>query len=228
MKIIKTVLSILAFSFLISCSSGQNFKSVGASQFNDSIADNSVQLIDVRTPSEYANGKIAHAQNIDWNGTSFDSQVAKLDKSKTVYVYCLSGGRSKKAVNRLLELGFNNVIELDGGYLAWEKAFPLTNADWKGMSQEDYHKLLDTNKTVLIDFYAEWCGPCKEMAPYLEKLKHELKDKVVIHRIDVDKNKSLFNLLGFEGLPVVIVFKNGKQTFFKNGFVSEKDLREQL
>jgi thioredoxin-like negative regulator of GroEL len=66
------------------------------------------------------------------------------------------------------------------------------------------------------------------MAPYLEKMNAELTNKVIIHRIDADKNKSLFNALGYEGLPVVLVYKNGKETFKKNEFVSEEELRKEL
>ena len=59
-------------------------------------------------------------------------------------------------------------------------------------------KLDEIPKTgsVVIDFYAEWCGPCKKMGPYLDKISKEMTDKVIIHRIDADKNKSLFNALG--------------------------------
>ena len=229
MKNIKTALAIAIFFLSISCTNSQNYKSINAAEFkNMIIKTQEAQILDVRTPEEYANGKIADAKNVNWNGDNFDAGVTTLDKSKPVFVYCLSGGRSKKAANHLVELGFKNVIELDGGYLAWEKANPKTSAVWTGMTKEAYNKLLVSDKTVVIDFYAEWCGPCKKMAPYLDKLSTEMADKVIIHRIDADKNKSLFNALGFQGLPVVIVIKNGKQTFFKNEFVKEEDLRKEL
>jgi thioredoxin 1 len=229
MKKLKSIIAVAIITLSISCTNSQNFKSVAASEFKaEIIKTNDAQILDVRTPGEYANGKIADAKNVDWNGDFFDTQVANLDKSKPVFVYCLSGGRSKKAANHLVELGFKNIIELDGGYMAWEKANPKTSASWSGMTLEDYNKLMISDKTVLIDFYAEWCGPCKKMSPYLDKISKEMSDKVIVNRIDADKNKSLFNALGYEGLPVIIVVKKGKQSFFKNEFVSEEELRKAL
>lgn len=228
----KTVLkysALILLLFTTSCSKSQNFKSVAVTEFKSALEKNSdAQLIDVRTPGEYAGGYINNAQNIDWNGSDFDTKVAALDKNKPVLVYCLGGGRSKKAAAKLNTMGFKKVIELDGGYLAWSKAHPEANTTWKGMTKEAYAKLLTSDKVVVIDFYAEWCAPCKKMAPYLEKMNTELADKVIIHRIDADKNKSLFNALGYQGLPVVLVYKNGKETFKKSEFVSEEELRKAL
>lgn len=229
MKNLKNIIAIFTILLSISCTNSQSIKSVDATEFKALITKtDDAQILDVRTPEEYANGKIADAKNVDWNGDNFDAEVANLDKSKPVFVYCLSGGRSHKAANHLVELGFTNVIELDGGYLAWEKANPKASAEWKGMTQDEYNKMLVSDKTVVIDFYAQWCGPCKKMAPYLDKMNTEMADKVIVHRIDIEKNKSLFNALGYQGLPVVIVIKNGKQTFFKNEFVSEEQLIKQL
>ena len=185
-------------------------------------------IIDVRTEDEYNGGHIENALNIDWNGNDFDAQLTSLDKTKPLLVYCLSGGRSKKAAAKLNELGFKEVLELDGGYLAWSNAYPQSNAVWSGMTKEEYAKLLTSDKIVVVDFYAKWCAPCKKMAPYLEKMNTELASTVTIHRIDADKNKSLFNALGYQGLPVIFVYKNGKETFRKNEFVSEEELRKAL
>jgi rhodanese-related sulfurtransferase len=78
------------------------------------------QLIDVRTPEEYASGKINDAVNINWNGKDFVAQVDKLDKSQPVFVYCKMGGRSSQAANKLAELGFKEIYNLDGGFEAWK------------------------------------------------------------------------------------------------------------
>jgi thioredoxin len=229
MKNVKSIIATIIIIFSISCSNSQNFKSVDEATFKATLEKtNDVQLIDVRTEDEFNGGHIQKAINIDWNGNDFDAQLTSLDKTKPVLVYCLSGGRSKKAAAKLNELGFKEVLELDGGYLAWSNAYPQSNAVWSGMTKEEYAKLLTSDKIVVVDFYAKWCAPCKKMAPYLEKMNTELASTVTIHRIDADKNKSLFNALGYQGLPVILVYKNGKETFSKNEFVSEEELRKAL
>jgi thioredoxin len=229
MKNVKSIIATIIIIFSISCSNSQNFKSVDVAAFKSTLDKTiNAQLIDVRTEDEFNGGHIKNAKNIDWNGNDFDAQLTSLDKTKPLLVYCLSGGRSKKAAAKLNELGFKEVLELDGGYLAWSKANPQSNAVWTGMTKEEYAKLLTSDKIVVIDFYAKWCAPCKKMAPYLEKMNTELASTVTIHRIDADKNKSLFNALGYQGLPVILVYKNGKETFSKNEFVSEEELRKVL
>lgn len=229
MKNVKSIIATLIIILSISCSNSQNFKSVDVATFKSTLEKtNDVQLIDVRTEDEFNGGHIENAKNIDLNGNDFDAQLTSLDKTKPVLVYCLSGGRSKKAAAKLTELGYKEVIELNGGYLAWSKANPQSNGVWTGMTKEEYTKLLTSDKIVVIDFYAKWCAPCKKMAPYLEKMNTELASTVTIHRIDADKNKSLFNALGYQGLPVILVYKNGKETFSKNEFVSEEELRKAL
>ena len=78
-------------------------------------------LVDVRTPVEFDAGHIDGALNIDWFSEDFNEQVKKLEKNKTIYVYCKKGGRSLKSQARLKELGFLNVVNLDGGFDAYSK-----------------------------------------------------------------------------------------------------------
>lgn len=77
-------------------------------------------ILDVRTPSEFLEGHIKNARNVDWNGTDFDKQIKKLNKKETVFVYCYSGGRSSSAVSHLKSMGFKSIYELDGGISNWE------------------------------------------------------------------------------------------------------------
>ena len=79
-------------------------------------------LLDVRTPEEYNSGAIANAVNIDFYETDFSDKLSKLDKSKTYLVYCRSGKRSNKTANMLIDQGFKNVVDLDGGIIAWQEA----------------------------------------------------------------------------------------------------------
>lgn len=80
-----------------------------------------VILLDVRTSQEFNGGHLDGAVNMDWFSEDFNTQVETLDKQKTIYVYCKAGGRSLKAQERLKQLGFSNVVNLEGGYDAYSK-----------------------------------------------------------------------------------------------------------
>lgn len=80
------------------------------------------QLIDVRTPGEVAAGKLPACTNINYSSDNFKDQLASLDKSKPVFVYCAVGGRSGRAANMLSQMGFSEVYDLDGGIKAWQLA----------------------------------------------------------------------------------------------------------
>ncbi len=77
------------------------------------------QLIDVRTPGEFDEGYIKGAININYQGDSFEEEVAKLDKNKPTFVYCRSGGRSAESCNYMANAGFKELYDLDGGISAW-------------------------------------------------------------------------------------------------------------
>lgn len=127
-------LTALLFCLLgISCSSQQNkessvsrVESLEAEEFRSQLGLAEVQLIDVRTPREFATGYIDGAINIDVTSKDFEQQLATLDKSRTVAVYCASGGRSKRAASRLEAYGFEKILELNTGINGWSQAqFPL-------------------------------------------------------------------------------------------------------
>lgn len=80
------------------------------------------QILDVRTPEEFNAAHLPNAKNVDWLGTQFEAGAKQLDKTKPVFVYCKSGGRSKKACSKLTELGFTTIYEMDGGFLKWSAA----------------------------------------------------------------------------------------------------------
>lgn len=95
-------------------------KRVSASEFKSVMnANPEAQLIDVRTPAEYQGGKIGEAQNIDFLSSDFAARIGELDKSKLTLIYCQSGGRSSKALAQMKSMGFENVLELEGGYGSW-------------------------------------------------------------------------------------------------------------
>lgn len=93
---------------------------VSADEFKKLLTEKPGQLIDVRTPQEFASGSIEGAENIDFYSADFSEQLDKLDKTKPVYVYCKSGGRSGQAKAMLTEKGFTTVYNLIGGYSNWK------------------------------------------------------------------------------------------------------------
>src|SRR5690606_19283867 len=98
----------------------------------------------------------------------------------------------------------------------------------EGLSTADYTKLVNSDKLVLVDFYADWCAPCKKMKPYLEKIAVEMSDKIILVRIDVDENPELCKELSVKSLPVLKLYKAEKIVWEHNGFVDEETVRTQL
>ncbi|MES2518458.1 MAG: thioredoxin domain-containing protein [Bacteroidota bacterium] len=191
------------------------------------------QLVDVRTTGEYGGGHLPKSQNIDYRSADFTQKIQTLDKSKPVFVYCLSGGRSAEAANIMKQNGFKEVYEMGGGYLKWttkmkpvEGIKPMESAN--ALTKEYLDKLLKENKVVMLDFYATWCGPCLKMMPTVDKLKAELGSKVAIEKVDSDVNKALVADFKVDEIPTFLIFKDGKQVMRAVGFQTEKGLREML
>ncbi|MBS1764093.1 MAG: thioredoxin family protein [Bacteroidetes bacterium] len=189
-------------------------------------------IIDVRTPEEFESGHLQNALNIDWNGNNFETEISKLDKSKPVFVYCLSGSRSASAAKMMRSQGFKTVYQMDGGIIKWNGAnLPVTTGSKPqvaGMTVEEFKQLTLSDKMVLIDFYADWCAPCKKMEPFLNEISQEMADKVVLVRINTDKNLELCKELKIDAIPVLQIYKNNALTWSNKGFISKEDLVKQL
>jgi len=236
MRKIIFVFSLVILASLAGCGKNQGTKtSLEAKDFKEKIENTSNAIIlDVRTPEEFAEGHLANAQNIDWNAAESEQTLSSLDPTKAYFVYCLSGGRSASAANYLREKGFKEVYELSGGMMKWRAAsLPEESNSEKmftsdEMSLEQYQTLLKNEKTVIIDIYAEWCAPCKRMAPYLTEMQKSMSDKLKIIRIDADKNPTLCKELKVDALPTIFVYKANAKTFEHIGYLSKEDLMKQL
>ncbi|MFN8309198.1 MAG: thioredoxin domain-containing protein [Chitinophagales bacterium] len=232
MKRFLTTALLLILAACNSLTNGQS-KSLNVNDFQKQLmATPNAQLIDVRTPEEYAERHLENASNINFNADDFIDKIEKLDKSRPVFVYCLSGGRSQKAAALISKKGFHEVYEMNGGILAWSDAKkPLIESNQTkstGLTMDSYLKNVTKDKLVLVDFKAVWCGPCKMLKPIVEKTEKANAAKLELLTIDVDENPELANEMHIRSIPLLILYKQGKEVWRSLGVVDQPTIQEQI
>lgn len=90
--------------------------------------------------------------------------------------------------------------------------------------KSNFKEIINSETPVLVDFFADWCGPCKMLAPILKQVKEELGENVKIVKIDVDKNQPLAAQYQVRGVPTMILFKDGKQLWRQSGVLQKNEI----
>ena len=224
------IFSFLFAFILISCTA-QTQTSLTADEFEKAVNKAPVQILDVRTPGEYASGHIKNTLLANWNDEKeFSRRIAFVDKNKPVYVYCLAGGRSAAAAEKMRAMGFENVYELKGGINAWKAGNKTLEGATvaKQMTIEAFNTAINASKIVLVDFGAVWCPPCKKMEPVLKELQANNPGKFNLVKVDGGNDLDLLKQYSITALPVFIIFKDGKQAWRKDGVATEKEMADAL
>ena len=228
----KNIFLLLCCVSMLACSSqSQTPEQMEAPSFAKSVSQAGAQVLDVRTPSEFNSGHLKNALWADWlNKQQFFERVQYIDRNKPVYVYCLSGGRSRAAANWMRSNGFTNVIELSGGINAWK----FNNLPLEGQSNEpqltvqQYQSSIQPKGLTLVDFGATWCPPCVKMEPVVNSLKDDKSLAFNFIRIDAGVHTDLMRSMQIESIPVFIVYKDGKEIWRKQGVITREELAGKL
>lgn len=91
-----------------------------------------------------------------------------------------------------------------------------------------FKELIQSEKPVLIDFHAEWCQPCKVLGPIVKDVKHRMGDRIKVLKIDVDRNPSLAQSLSIQGVPTLMIYREGEQKWRQSGVLSAEAIIQQL
>ncbi len=225
---LKSVLIVPFLVLIFSCQSQENMSKLKAKDFEKmvSASKETLQLFDVRTIEEYNAGHIKNCILGDINDdAAYEKAISVLDKNKTVYVYCLAGGRSNTAANDLLKRGFKNVIELEGGMNAWRKAnLPEEKSgSTQQLNVQTFESKLVKEGTQLICVQSKYCGPCVKMKPIIATIESENLNLSVL-KVDGGIDQEVMKRLQVNEIPTFIVFKNGKETARIVGLTTKESL----
>ena len=232
----KNFLLLIGCVLLFGCSSNsQSYINLSPIEFQTAIENEGGIILDVRTPQELSSGAIENASTIDFYDQDFERKISKIQKDKTVYVYCKSGGRSSQAAKLLVKSGQAKVVNLNGGIMAWQATqLPLIQTSKKEdksiqeFSISDFDSMLSQNNLVLADFHTLWCMPCRKISPIIDELKEEYLSSAQILRIDIDNSELLAESFEINTVPTLILFKDSKEIWRHTGLISKEELTQLL
>lgn len=227
---------LLLFASILTASCSQNkqeFQNISVTEFKNSNLQNAI-ILDVRTEEETSQGQIEGASSLDYYGSNFENSLSLIQKDKQVFVYCLSGGRSKKAAKKLAEMGQFKVYNIEGGVRAWiEKGYKLTSSTKEKTNAnleiklDSLNNIITQNQVAFISFQTKWCAPCRKMDPVLEELK-EKNPKVAFLKVDMDINSALAKKFKVKSIPTFFIYKNQEEVWSATGIQKIESLQQLL
>ena len=233
----KTLDIIFLFLLLTSCFNAEEknekliFTNVDANDFLDGYNSKNSIILDVRTSNEISRGHIQDATFIDFYSKDFDEKIKIINKELTVHVYCKSGGRSENAAKKLIEIGFSNVLNLNGGFDSWKNNnmnFILPKNIKEATISQNYNLdslnfIIKKNPTILY-FYTKWCSPCKTLTPIVEKIQSDFKNNLEVVFINADIYPDLLKRFQVPSVPSIIFFQDNIISWQRIGLISYEEL----
>jgi len=220
---------LLAAVLLVAALAGFAQDAVPADAFEKGMQQPNIQLLDVRTAKEFNTGHLPDALQADFTKKSeFFERIRYIDKSRPVYIYCLSGGRSAAAAKWMRENGYGKVVEMEGGVIAWKQAGKKLSGGDTGpqLSIADFEKAVSTEKWTLVDVGATWCPPCRKMEPVVKQIVKEKQLKLV--NVDAGRDTDVMNSIKAKAPPTFVLYKDGKEVWRKEGIVTLEEFRSAI
>jgi thioredoxin 1 len=208
---------------------------VSSREFSRIISYEPGVLLDVRSQREFKNGHIENAGQLNYYAFGFKNKLLLLPKDQPVYLYCNTGYRSDRAADFLVKNGYTQVYNLEHGIMEWElENLPVVvdpdaqpDMDDK-FEPDDFADLLQNNALVFVDFYAPWCGPCRQMMPMIDSLKVEYHERLPIVKINADASKRLMREMKMVSVPYLVLYRDGELFFDHKGIIHRDELVEVL
>lgn len=206
---------------------------LSAETFFIQISKDESLLIDVRTKSEFENGHLDKAGQINYYSFDFKQRLLLLSQDAPIYLYCNTGYRSQKAAEFLKEEGYTKVYNLSLGIMDWNlKGYPvIESANAKPgqkdkMQVDEFNALLHNNTLVFVDFYAPWCPPCRKMMSSIDSLSKVYQNKVRVVKINSDVSKKLVKVLEVSTVPYFVFYKQGKLIYSHKGIMESHEIQQ--
>ncbi len=232
----KQILFVILISMSLNSIHAQSgYQQLDSKSFYSLINSKPGSLLDVRTLSEYQNGHIKDAGQLNYYSFSFKGKLLLLPKDQPVYLYCNTGWRSERAAKILVKNGYKEVYNLQHGIMEWNLENLPTIVDpnaekdeENAFSYDQFTQIINDQKAVLIDFYAPWCAPCRQMMPMIDSLKKEQSATIDIIKINADASKKLIKMLQIRSVPYFVIYQKGEIRFQHHGSITKEELLKQL